>query len=64
MKLYSVYPEKFNIGDTLEVIVLAHSEYDALKICGTRFDEWQGKIYAKEVDLSVEQIILTRYFHG
>ena len=63
-KLFSVYSEECDYDQYDEVIVIADNENEALEIGKDFFEDDQGEIKTKEIELNESGVVSTSYKAG
>lgn len=64
MKVYRVWADRYDYDMYDSFIVVALNEYRALEMVKDKFDKWQGAIYAEEIDLNTEHVVLGSFNAG
>ena len=64
MKAYCVYVDKVGYDEYDGFVVVAANETNALKMVKDKFNQWQGEIHVKEVDMTKEHVVLDSFCAG
>lgn len=64
MKVYRVWADRYDWDMYDSFVVVALNEYRALEMVKDEFNKCQGAIYAEEIDLNTEYVVLGSYNAG